>query len=651
MSISITEQESDNALKRFYRKCNKNYVFAAKVLLRVDDGPVHLFIAQKAMLFSMQFSLFIMIIASRGFGKTFIMAIYAVLKCLLNPREKVGITGPTYRQSKFVFAEIQRLYAESPVLQESCTREPVIGSDMCILRFKNMSFIMGLPLGDGEKIRGARFNTMLVDEAVKIPQSILELVILPMMSNKKKPMEAVKKAKLRRDAISRGESVEEELGGNQIILCTSAWFKIAYLYKIFSEWKQKMDSGNNQYAVLSFSYLEAPEGFFDLNVVEMTKATVSKIRFAMEWLAYWPSDTDGFFPISLFENARGDFNVQIRGTPRKKYGVSIDPARENDNFIITVGEIGQVSKIVYTESASPIKEAGNSNGWKNLHDAVRRVIRSFNTKGSKVVRISLDAGGGGSIIRDMLSEEYEYDAGDGKAIVEPRILQLEGQNKIHDEIHLSVGGLQILDYKNWSSGWINETAWRLKALLEKRELLFPTPIMSSQDYKHSSAVQVDEEVRSQEKLHRRMIATDIRDIIMEDIEETIYECSNIIAKPLPSQPDKYTFSTPKTSLKKDRWAALMLFADAVYCLRQNESIPKREIAQKGVVTNAVLGMTPDHEVDTIRGDLSAFKKLEEEENQLDAILEANQTYSGNISFGNLAFNADAAALTKLEDVS
>lgn len=578
---------------------------------------------------------------------TFIMAVFAVLKCLLNTREKVGITGPTYRQAKFVFAEIQRLYSESPIVKESCKREPTMGSDMCKLEFKNGSFIFALPLGDGEKIRGARFNTMLVDEAVKVPQDILERSILPMMSTNKSPMESVKQHRLRREAIARGENPDEIItGGNKIVLCTSAWFQIAYLYSTLKDWKDEMEIGNTKYKVLSFSYLEAPEGFFDMEFVKMTKKTVSKIKFAMEWLAFWPRDTEGFFPVSLFENARGTFNIETHGKPGEKYAISIDPARESDNFIIMTGKIGATtSKLVYTESASPVNES-SLNGWKNLHEAVRKVIRDFNSNGAEVIAIALDQGGGGSIIRDMLSEEYEWIDNEGDTIVEPKILEIEGENSLHDEVFINSGGLRILHYKHWSAEWINVTAWQLKSMLEKRELLFPSPIMGSSEYKKGISVEIEEtDVRNARRLKKRLLATDVRDVIMDDIEETIYECSNVVATELRTKRSYYHFSTIKSSLKKDRWAALMLLAYVIYELKQRNLLPKRDLAETGLITREIIGITGVSE--SSRGNVDIFKKEdEEEEKNIKNLLEANKMLNNSGNLGSIRFNASAAALSE-----
>ena len=46
---------------------------------------------------------FPMLIASRGFGKSFMLSLYAILRALLLPKRKVVVVGAAFRQSKVLF--------------------------------------------------------------------------------------------------------------------------------------------------------------------------------------------------------------------------------------------------------------------------------------------------------------------------------------------------------------------------------------------------------------------------------------------------------------------------------------------------------------------------------------------------------------------
>ncbi len=64
--------------------------------------------------------------------------------------------------SKHIFDACERLYQQSPIFQEAVAKPPTKASDSVYIRFKappggHGSWIEGIPLGTGEKIRGARY--------------------------------------------------------------------------------------------------------------------------------------------------------------------------------------------------------------------------------------------------------------------------------------------------------------------------------------------------------------------------------------------------------------------------------------------------------------------------------------------------------------
>ena len=117
----------DLSLIKFYRE---NPIIATQDLLNVDLADV-----QQVVMNSYWFKTFVMTVASRGFGKTFMFAVYACLRALLYPGTRIGFLAPTFRQSKFIFAEVDKIYGLSPILQSACAKPPVKASDRCYLQF------------------------------------------------------------------------------------------------------------------------------------------------------------------------------------------------------------------------------------------------------------------------------------------------------------------------------------------------------------------------------------------------------------------------------------------------------------------------------------------------------------------------------------
>ena len=123
-------------------------------------------------------------VACRGFGKTRMAATDAILEGMLYPGRRIGCLSASFRQAKQIFDEINRIYDQSPILQQCTTRRPIISNDSCRLEFKpafgrDYSVIIALPLADGTKIRGARFHSILLDEAPHVPEDVFQTVIRP----------------------------------------------------------------------------------------------------------------------------------------------------------------------------------------------------------------------------------------------------------------------------------------------------------------------------------------------------------------------------------------------------------------------------------------------------------------------------------------
>lgn len=131
-----------------------------KIVIGADLLP-----SQSLMLKEMWDRKFPMLIASRGFGKSWILSVYSILRALLLPNRQIVIVGAAFRQSKVLFAYMETIWDNSPILRSMCDSGsgPRRSNDQHVMRI-NGSTITCLPLGDGSKIRGQRANDIIADE-------------------------------------------------------------------------------------------------------------------------------------------------------------------------------------------------------------------------------------------------------------------------------------------------------------------------------------------------------------------------------------------------------------------------------------------------------------------------------------------------------
>jgi intein/homing endonuclease len=150
--------------------------FTCRHLLNITILPF-----QHVILKQLWYKSFPMLIGSRGMGKSFILALYAVLRALIHQGIKIIIVGSAFRQAKVVFEYVEQIWANAPVLRDLCggtkgrnNREQGPRRDIdrceCII---GDSIIIALPLGDGKKIRGQRANIIIADEFACLGETTL----------------------------------------------------------------------------------------------------------------------------------------------------------------------------------------------------------------------------------------------------------------------------------------------------------------------------------------------------------------------------------------------------------------------------------------------------------------------------------------------
>lgn len=436
---------------------------------------------------------------------TFMNAVFGALRCLLFSGEKIVIVGPSFRQSIFVFNEMeQKLLANSPYFQQALIDKPKHSTSDYSMVFKNGSTITALPLGvDGSKIRGTRATVIIVDEAAQVPADIIDQAIIPFMSTRKNPM-------------AQYLGVKEEDSQNALVFSSSAYYQFNHIYQKYVYWLQQIESGAKNYFVAKFNYEDTPEGFCDLEVVEMQRRTSPEDVFAMEYLAEFPKDSLGFFPASLVQKCVDRFVAPLaKGKKNRQYILGLDPARSDDNFGIVVLELlGDVRNVV-------LVEAHKNKSLPEMKERICEILENFN-----IVRIGCDRFGGGSALADLLKEGHKYvSKKTGKLVSIPPILVIN--DKDTELIH----GNRILELITFSSSTISEMNFDLKARMENGLLRIP-----------ASPYETNEVVEEAE-------------MIFEEIVQLRTELTSIEVEKTTS--DYLKFIAP-TGQKKDRYSALLI---------------------------------------------------------------------------------------------
>ena len=457
---------------------------------------------------------FPMLIASRGFGKSFILSLYAMIRALLLPERKVVIVGAAFRQSKVLFEYMETIWNNSPILRSMCDSNsgPRRDVDRCVMRINN-SRVTCLPLGDGQKIRGQRANDIISDEFASIPRDIFETVVAGFAAVSSDPIENVKKIAAKKKARELGVDIKDETDetlekkDNQIILSGTAYYDFNHFAEYWKKWKSIIRSQGKtnrlreifgeeppkdfnwrDYSIIRVPYELLPEGFMDASQVARSKATVHAGIYQMEFGACFTRDSQGFFKRTLIESCvandgsndstiikdnKGEdiiFEASLRGDTNKKYIFGVDPASEVDNFSIVVLEINEDHRRIvhcWTTNREQHKQKVKS-GFSSESDfyaycarKIRDLMRIY-----PCVHIAMDAQGGGIAVMESLHDSDKLQ--DGEVAIWPVI---DDDKPKDTDDHRGLHILEMCQFAKYD--WLAEANHGLRKDFEDKAILFP----------------------------------------------------------------------------------------------------------------------------------------------------------------------------------
>jgi hypothetical protein len=123
------------------------FAYTCRHLLNVELLPFQVAILQE--LWQRKFPMMIM---TRGGGKTWMLALYALLRALFEQGTKIVVVGAAFRQSKLIFEFMEQFWRQSPILRNIVGtgkhQGPKRDIDRCNF-YVGESEIIAIPLGDG----------------------------------------------------------------------------------------------------------------------------------------------------------------------------------------------------------------------------------------------------------------------------------------------------------------------------------------------------------------------------------------------------------------------------------------------------------------------------------------------------------------------
>lgn len=366
---------------------------------------------QKILIYEMNINDAFMYIASRGQGKTFLVALFASCRCILYPHTQCLVVSHTFKQGKDTVRKItEELMQQSPMLRNEI-KSWSVSRDNCGVIFKNGSYIK-VGIAD-ESTRGSRSNLLIIDEVRLVPKNIIDTIL--------RPTNVVP----RQAGYLYNPNYEHLQEMNKEIYMSSAFYTASELYDQAKSFLAAMLNPSMNYFICDLPYqLSIKEGLLMKEQIknEMMESTFNDVIFSMEREGiFFGSNIDALYDFKTINKRR----VLAKGLYPLEYytsaGVKIPEPATNECRVLSVDVAILASKKHDNDASAFIIHSGIPTSNRNYLDNVV-YIDTFEglmseELGLTIMRfyyqykchyIALDANGVGQPVLDyLMSDRYD----------------------------------------------------------------------------------------------------------------------------------------------------------------------------------------------------------------------------------------------------
>ena len=387
---SLSNEESKLSLVKFLYA---NLGITTELISGIKLAPY-----QEITLRAMMEKNFSMCVWGRGCGKTFIASVFCFLQCIFNPGTKILIAGPTFRTSRFIFENLEKITeSKGAELLTQCFGTKSKRNDQFQWQI-NEGTITAIPL-NGEKIRGFRANVLLLDEYLLLPEDLINNVLMPFLVAPQNMKERIEIRETEDKLIKEGVMKESERivfeNNSKMIALSSASYTFENLYKTYKDWTSKIyekDAKDSSYFISQMGYEALPAHMIDHSIIEAAQdGGCSNASFQREYCAQFTDGSDSYFSaIKMHECTVPDGEeptTLIKGNPDKKYVLGIDPNMSDsanaDYFAMAIMELDEEKK-----AATLVHNYAGLGGLNNHVKYLFYILNNFN-----IVFICIDNAG------------------------------------------------------------------------------------------------------------------------------------------------------------------------------------------------------------------------------------------------------------------
>jgi len=300
-------------------------------------------------------------IASRASAKSWLIAVYAIARCILYPQTIIALSSSTKAQAGLIISEkCRQLIDEHENIQRECSNI-VSNQNTWEMTFYNGSKINVVISGEGG--RGHRSNVTVLEERRLIPNVIIDSIIRPFLVSRLPPY-------------STNPQYSKHREEPQEIIISSAYYKSSEWYPEAKRLLKEIAAGDPDTKFMFLDYLiSLKHGIKTKKQMIKEKRDLDPITFIMEYgnIPYG-SSSKSFYKLEMFNRSvkrawrpireetliakkKNIYNIPKHSDEFRVMGVDIAmrAGSHNDNTIITCGRLlptrkGWQTEVCYVES-------------------------------------------------------------------------------------------------------------------------------------------------------------------------------------------------------------------------------------------------------------------------------------------------------------
>lgn len=233
---------------------------------------------------------YVIYLASRGQGKTYLTALFCIVRCILYPKTKIVVASATRTQGNEVLLKIMDdfmknyTWGSENLRREIIEKESSVGLNKAVIYFKNGSWIKVVTASDTG--RGFRGNILICDEYRMVDKKIIDTVLRKYLTSPRQPL------------YLNDPQYAHMIERNKEIYMSSAWYKSHWSFEKAKAYTANLFDDTKKYFICGLPYqLSMYEGLLSREQVEdeMSEDDFDAITWSIEMECLFFGDADGAF--------------------------------------------------------------------------------------------------------------------------------------------------------------------------------------------------------------------------------------------------------------------------------------------------------------------------------------------------------------------